>query len=154
VWPLGVLLVLAATLAIPVPALTLTDGRTHVVERLDDGGTYVYSYINSVYEAPVEERHVRRGDALSITTVSSPSIRAVEYFRWDGEPAREGTLWHQQAPANETSKLTIWVTPRYAQRISGDGWTVDLSTTFSDEVVVVTPTRMPLAVALFEGWRP
>jgi hypothetical protein len=154
VWPLGVFLVLAAALAVPVPVLTLTDGRTQIVERVDDGGTYVYAYVNSVYEAPVEEHHVRHGDMLSITSASSPDIRAVEYFRWDGEPSREGSLWQQRAPANETGRLTIRVTPRYAQRIAGDGWSVDFAASFGDGVVAVTPRRMPVAIALLHGWRP
>jgi hypothetical protein len=155
VWTLGALLLLGAVLALPVPVLTLMDGRSQIVERLDDGEAYVYSYVNSVYEATVEERHVRRGDALQITGVQSADIRAVEYFRWDGEPVRDGALWLQQAPrANETPRLMIRVTPRYSQRIVGDRWDVDLAATFGDAVVSVTPGRMPLAVALLHGWRP
>jgi hypothetical protein len=153
VWSLGALLLLGVVLALPVPVLTLTDGRSQVVERLDDGDAYVYSYVNSIYEATVEEQHVRRGDALQITSVQSADIRAVEYFRWEGEPVSDGALWRQQAPTNETPRLAIRVTPRYAQRIVGDGWAVDLAATFGDEVVSATPSRMPLAMALLHGWR-
>jgi hypothetical protein len=148
----GALFLLGAILAVPVPALTLTDGQSQVVERLYDGGSYVYSYINSVYETPVEEEHVRHGDLVSIAGVRSPDIRAVEYFRWFGEPVRAGAFWHQAAPANEAPRLTIRVTPRYEQRIAGNGWDVDLAAAFGDGVVTVTPSRVPLAVAVLHGW--
>ena len=65
----GLLPLLAAvTLAIPVPVLSVTDGTLHAVVKLDDGGRYTYSYVNSIYEALVEERHVRLNDGLSVGT--------------------------------------------------------------------------------------
>ena len=153
-WPLGVLLLLAALLAIPVPTLTLTNGRTEIAERLDDGGTYLYSYVNSVYDAPVEELHVRRGDTLSITSASSPDIRAIEYYRWAGTPSYDGSVWQQRAPSNELERLTIRIVPRYSQRMTGNGWSIDLAAAFGDDVVVVAPTREPIGLAMLRGWRP
>jgi len=149
------LALLAAALAsIPVPVLTATDGHTSVAVALPDGGRYTYSYVNSIYGAQVRERHVRRGDELSISRVDSSDIRAVEYFRWDGEPARAGDQWSQAAPANSNQRLTIRITPRYDQRLAGNGWEIRLSEAFGDGVVEVSAGSTPVATALARGWRP
>ena len=150
----ALLLLAAVTLAIPVPVLSVTDGTIHAVVKLDDGERYTYSYVNSIYEAPVEERHVRLGDGLSITSVGSPDRRAVEYFRWEGEPLRVGDAYEQRAPANTTLALTIRVSPAYAQRLAGGSWSIDLAGTFGDGVVHVSPERQPAAIAFWRGWRP
>jgi hypothetical protein len=140
-----------AASAFPVPVLTISDGHTQTMIRLADRASYVYSYVNSVYDAPVEERHVRTNDRLRITSVRSPDIRAVEYFRWDGAIKRVDNGFEQVAPPNETERLTIRITPRYQQRLAGAGWSVDLPATFGDGVVQVTPRRLPILLALFQG---
>ena len=148
------LLTVTGALLAPIPVLTLTDGRSQVVVSLSDGEPYVYSYVNSIYDAPVEERHLRVHDHLSITEVRSPDIRAVEYFRWDGRIRAAGGAYEQAAPPNQAGRLAIRVTPAYQQRLAGAGWTVDLAGTFGDGVVQVSPERLPILVALLRGWRP
>jgi hypothetical protein len=151
---LSALIVAVTVLMTPVPTLSVTDGYTHVAVRLADGGAYAYSYLNSVYGAPVVELHTREADALGIRSVRSTDIRAVEYFRWDGEPVRDGDAYTQAAPPNTTPRLTIRVTPPYAQRLRGADWAIDLANVFGDSLVDVSPQRMPLGLALVEGWRP
>jgi len=149
-----VVVVTGVALATPVPMLAVTDGVTSRAVWLDDGERYRYSYVNSVYEAPVEERHLRSNDRLRITSVRSPDIRAVEYFHWEGEPHRVGDAWEQDAPRNETRRLTIRVTPRSQQRLAGDRWSIDLGTAFTEDVIQVTADRLPILTALMRGWRP
>jgi len=146
--------VTGVALATPVPVLALTDGVTSRVVWLDDGERYVYAYLSSVYEAPVEERHLRSNDRLRITSVRSTDLKAVEYFRWDGEIRRVGDGYEQDAPRNQTRRLEIRVTPRYRQRLVGTRWTVELAESFGDGIVLVTAERLPILSALLRGWRP
>jgi len=146
--------VTGVALATPVPMLALTDGVTSRAVWLDDGDRYVYAYVSSVYEAPVEERHLRSNDRLRITSVRSTDLKAVEYFRWDGEIRRVGDGYEQDAPRNATRRLEIRVTPRYRQRLVGTRWTVDLAESFGDGIVLVTAERLPILSALLRGWRP
>ena len=148
------LLLTAGALAVPVPVLAVSDGQGRIDVRVDDGASYTYSYVNSVYEAPVEERHLRHGDVLSITSVASSDRRAVEYFRWDGEPTSKAGHYEQDAPPNQTRRLTIRISPRYGQRLEGNGWNIDLAAEFGDGVVSVEPEDEPLGLALTRGWRP
>ena len=148
------LLLFVALLLVPVPVLHIADGHTELAVRLDDGGHYAYTYVNSIYHAPVEERHVRVDDALAITAVRSPDVRAVEYFRWDGQPNHVGEVYEQPAPPNTTPRLTIRVTPAYEQRLAGEGWGIDLPQSFGDGVVSAAPGWTPLGIALLHGWRP
>jgi hypothetical protein len=152
----AVLLAAVAGLAFapPVPVLTLTDGVVRLIVPVREGETYTYSYVSSIYNAPVEETHLRDGDKLKIASVASPDVRAVEYFRWDGEPRLAGAAYVQAAPANEGGYLLIRVTPQYNQRLAGAAWTVDLAESFGDGRVRVVPQKMPQAVALLHGWRP
>ena len=137
-----------------VSALSFDDGRSHLDLRLDDGETYVYSYINSIYEAPVEEHHLRTNNgALSIVKVRSPSYQAVEYFRWDGDIRRVGNAWEQTAPPNETRRLTIRITPHYQQRLTSVRWTVNLAEKFGDAVVEISPERLPLYLLFLKEGR-
>ena len=150
----GAGLVLLIALLTPLPALHLSDGLTDIVMPLGADGSYSYSYINSIYGAPVVERHARFDDRLMIDSVFSSDIRAVEYFRWDGQPERVEGGYVQTAPTNSQPQLTIRVTPQYRQQISGSGWTLDLATRFGDGVVRVSPTKMPRISVLLKGWSP
>jgi hypothetical protein len=125
-----------------------------VVVPLAEDDAYTYSYINSIYNASVEERQSYRRGRLHIDGVASPDIRAVEYFRWDGEPRQASDRYEQAAPPNDQSQLLIRVTPQYRQRLSGSRWAVDLGDRFGDALVRVVPERLPLAVAVLRGWRP
>ena len=60
----GAGLVLLIALLTPLPALHLSDGLTDIVMPLGADGSYSYSYINSIYGAPVVERHARFDDRL------------------------------------------------------------------------------------------
>jgi hypothetical protein len=152
--PLLVGLVAAAGLVSAVPVLTFSDERSTVVVPMHEGQHYTYSYLNSVYRAPVEERHSYAGGRLHVLSVASPDIRAVEYFRWSGEPVQAGGIYEQAAPDNEQTQLLIRVTPQYQQRLAGAGWSIDLGSTFGDSLVRVWPERRPIAWALIRGWRP
>jgi hypothetical protein len=144
----------AAVAAVPVPVMRVADGAAELDVRLDDGARYVYAYVNSIYGAPVEERHVRAGGTLAITAVRSTDLRAVEYFRWDGQPERVGDAYEQPAPSNTTPRLAIRVTPAYGQRLVGESWALDLADRFGDGIVTVSPGWAPLGFALLHGWRP
>ncbi len=147
------LIVTGVALATPVPMLAVTDGVRSVAVWLDDDERYRYTYVNSIYQAPVEERHLRSRDRLRITSARSTDIRAVEYFRWKGEPRRVGDAWEQEAPRNEARRLTIRVTSGSQQRLTGDRWSIDLSG-FPQDVILVTAERLPILTALMRGWRP
>src|SRR5436190_1144234 len=92
---LAVATFVGVALVTPVPVITVADGRSQFVARLDDREAYVYSYTNSVYDAPVFEQHQRSDDQLGITSVRSPDIRAVEYFRWEGDITRTDGAYEQ-----------------------------------------------------------
>jgi len=128
--------------------------RRQVILPLGEEEPYTYSYINSIYNAAVEERHVRLDGKLHITGVASPDIRAVEYFRWPGEPGLVRDLYEQAAPPNDQQQLLIRVTPAYAQQLAGPHWRVDLAQEFADGLVRVSPERLPLTGAIARGWRP
>ena len=147
-------IVTGVALATPVPVLALTDGVTSRVVWLDDGDRYVYAYVNSVYDAEVEERHLRSNDRLRITSVRSSDIKAVEYFGWTGDIRQVAGGWEEDAPRNEQRRLEIRITPRYRQRLSGPRWTVDLAAVYGDGIVLVTAERVPVITALLRGWRP
>lgn len=151
---LAVATVAGMVLATPVPVITVADGRSQFVARLEDREGYAYSYTSSVYDAPVFEQHRRIDDHLSVMSVRSTDIRAVEYFRWESEVSLMAGAYEQRAPPNEVRLLTIRVTPAYHQRLSGARWSVDLAQWFGDGVVHVSAQRLPLLDALLQGWRP
>ena len=144
----------AASTAPAVSVLSFNDGQRQVVVPLADGEPYTYSYVNSIYNAPVEERHIRSDGRLHIAAVASPDIRAVEYFRWAGEPRLVRDLYEQAAPPNDQPQLLIRVTPAYKQQLAGAAWHVDLAHEFADGLVRISPERLPLTVAVARGWRP
>jgi hypothetical protein len=115
---------------------------------LADGGRYEYSYQQSIYVVPVIEEHVREGDTLRIVRVRSRDLRAVEYFRWDGQIRREGDEFVQDAPPNHVSALSIRVTTEGAQRLRGAGFDISLRAEFGERVVSLTPASAPRLLAL------
>ena len=135
-------LVVAAPLMHPVTVLTLQDGHAERIVHLREGSEYTYSYVNSIYLAPVVERHRVVDGRLIIQDVRSTDIRAVEYFRWDGEIRAVGDGFEQTAPSWSTPHLAIRISPAYRQRIEGIE-TVDLAEVFGDGVVDVAPRQFP-----------
>ena len=133
-------------LATPVAVLRV-DGGGHLY-ALADGERYEYSYQQSIYQVPVIEEHVREGDALRIVRVRSRDLRAVEYFRWEGQIRREGDEFVQDAPPNHVAALTIRITTDGAQRLRGSGFDVSLRAEFGETVVTVTPAYVPRVLAL------
>ena len=133
-------------LATPVAVLRV-DGGGHLY-ALADGERYEYSYQQSIYQVPVIEEHVREGDALRIVRVRSRDLRAVEYFRWEGQIRREGDEFVQDAPPNHVASLTIRITTEGAQRLRGRGFDVSLRAEFGETVVTVTPAYVPRVLAL------
>ena len=145
---LGVVIVAltGVVLATPVAVLRVEPGG-HLY-ALADGERYEYSYQQSIYQVPVVEDHVREGDALRIVRVRSRDLRAVEYFRWDGQIRREGDEFVQDAPPNRVAALTIRITTEGAQRLHGRGFDLSLRAEFGETVVTVTPAYVPRVLML------
>jgi len=145
---LGVVIVAltGVVLATPVAVLRIDPGG-HLY-ALADGERYEYSYQQSIYQVPVIEEHVREGDTLRIVRVRSRDLRAVEYFRWEGQIRREGDEFVQDAPPNRVGALTIRITTEGAQRLRGSGFDISLRDAFGENVVIVTPVSVPRALTL------
>ncbi len=143
------IVVTGVAVATPVAVLTMRDDRRELVAPLDDREPLEYSYEQSIYLAPVFEEFERAGDRLDLLRVRSPDIRALEYFRWDGE-IRQGAdgLYVQDAPPSDVTELVIRITPGRRQTLRTPRWTRDLDATFGDAVVRVRAERRPLIVTL------
>jgi hypothetical protein len=145
---LGVVFVALTGVVLATPVAVLrVDGGSHLY-ALADGEHYEYSYQQSIYQVPVVEEHIREGDALRVVRVRSGDLRAVEYFRWDGQIRREGDEFVQDAPPNHVAALTIRITTEGAQRLRGSGFDVSLRAVFGETVVTVTPAHVPRVLAL------
>ncbi len=145
---LGVVIVALTGVVLATPVAVLrVNGGGHLY-ALADGERYEYSYQQSIYQVPVIEEHVREGDALRIVRVRSRDLRAVEYFRWEGQIRREGDEFVQDAPPNHVASLTIRITTEGAQRLRGRGFDVSLRAEFGETVVTVTPAYVPRVLAL------
>ncbi len=137
-------LVTGVAMATPVSVLTLSDDRREITVPLGDGEGLEYSYEQSVYLVRVFEEFKRDGDRLELLRVRSSDIRAVEYFRWDGEIRQEGDgLFTQDAPPSEVGELVIRITPGRGQTMRTARWTRGLESTFGDRVVRVRVERRP-----------
>jgi hypothetical protein len=140
---LGVIVTTGAASAAPVDVLRASDGRSQCVAPLADGEAFTYSYIQSMYDVPVVEDLVRDGGRIRILRIRSSEMRAVEYYRWDTPIRPDGDRFVQEAPLYTTDRMVIRVSPPYAQRIAGAGWTCDLQARFPDEIVTVAPETRP-----------
>ena len=145
---LGVAFVVLTGVALTTPVAVLRVDPGGRLYALDDGARYEYSYQQSIYQVPVYEEHFRSGDALRIVRVRSTDLKAVEYFRWDGEIRREDDEFVQDAPANHVSSIAIAVTREGAQRLRGDGFDLVLRAEFGETVVTLTPTYAPRIIAV------
>jgi hypothetical protein len=145
---LGIVIVALTGVALATPVAVLRVDPGGRVYSLADGERYEYSYQQSIYQVPVIEEHVRDGDALRIVRVRSRDLRAVEYFRWDGQIRRVGDEFVQDAPPNRLGALTIRITTEGTQRLRASGFDVSLRADFGETVVTVTPTYVPRALAL------
>ena len=143
---IAVVVLTGVALAAPVAVLRVDPGGR--LYALADGAPYEYSYQQSIYQVPVIEEHVRAGNTLRIVRVRSPDLRAVEYFRWDGQIRREGDEFVQEAPPNQVAALTIRITTEGAQRLRGAGFDISLRSQLGETVVTVTPTYVPRVLAL------
>ena len=135
---LGLIVTTGAAAAAPVSVIRATDGARDCVAPLDDGATFHYRYIQSMYEKPVVEDLVVRGNQIAVLRIHSTELRAVEYYRWDTPIRKEGDAFVQESPGYATRRLAIRVSPPYAQRIDGEGWSCDLEALFPDELVSVS----------------
>jgi len=145
---LGIALIVLTGVALATPVAVLRVDPGGRLYALDDGARYEYSYQQSIYQVPVYEEHFRSGDALRIVRVRSTDLKAVEYFRWDGEIRREDDEFVQDAPANHVSSIAIAVTREGAQRLRGDGFDLVLRAEFGETVVTLTPTYAPRIIAV------
>jgi len=150
---LGLLIIATgAALAAPVGVLTAGDSSREIVVPLGDGQPFAYSYLQSVYQAPVSEEQERRANGFHILRVRSPDRRAVEYFRWDGPVRWDGDTYVQDAPPNEVPQLLIRITAANDQRLTATNWSIDLPARFGDEALVrVRVGDLPRIVALLRG---
>src|SRR4030088_1423911 len=119
---LGIVIVALTGVALATPVAVLRVDPGGRFYALADGERYEYSYQQSIYQVPVIEEHGRDGDTLRIVRVRSRDLRAVEYFRWDGQIRREGDEFLQDAPPNHMTTFAIAVTREGAQRLRGDGF--------------------------------
>jgi len=144
---LGVVIVAltGVVLATPVAVLRVDPGG-HLY-ALADGERYEYSYQQSIYQVTVVEEHVRDGDTLRIVRVRSRDLKAVEYFRWDGQIRREGEEFVQDAPPNRVGALVIRITTEGQQRLRSATFDVSLRDRFGETVVTVTPAYVPRVLA-------
>jgi hypothetical protein len=148
---LGIAIVVLTGVALATPvAVVRIDPGGHLYS-LADGDRYEYSYQQSIYQVPVIEEHVRVGDRLRIVRVRSRDLRAVEYFRWDGQIRREGVEFVQDAPPNQVAALTIRITAEGAQRLRGASFDLSLRSQLGEGVVTVTPAYVPRVLALAGG---
>jgi len=145
---LGLIVTTGAAAAAPVGVIRATDGTRECVAALADGAIFHYRYIQSMYERPVVEDLVRSGDRIGVLRIHSPELRAVEYYHWDTPIRKDGETYVQEAPPYQTDKLTIRVSPPYAQRIDGAGWSCDLQALFPDEIVIVGPETRAAALTM------
>jgi len=145
---LGIAIVVLTGVALATPvAVVRIDPGGHLYS-LADGERYEYSYQQSIYQVPVIEEHVRAGDTLRIVRVRSRDLRAVEYFRWDGQIRREGDEFVQDAPPDHVAALTIRITTEGTQRLRGAAFDISLRSQFGETVVSVTPAYAPRVLAL------
>ncbi len=147
----GAVLVTGVALATPVPVLATGDGAREVLAPLDEGEALTYSYRQSIYDVPVYEEFVRRGDAIDLLRVRSPDIRSIEYFRWDGDIVQGADgLWAEDAPPSEHAELVIRIAPLGQQRLTSAHWSYELLPLFGETVVTVRITQRPYAQSLLE----
>jgi hypothetical protein len=140
---LGVAIVVSTGVALATPVAVLRVDPGGRLVALPDGARYEYSYQQSIYQVPVVEEDIRSGDSLRIVRVRSRDLRAVEYFRWDGQIRREGDEFVQDAPPNQVTTIAIAVTREGAQRLRGAGFDIVLRAEIGDAVVTLTPTHVP-----------
>jgi len=147
----AIVLVTGAALAAPVPVLAIGDGAREVIGSLDDGEALTYSYRQSIYDVPVYEEFVRRGDAIDLLRVRSPDIRSIEYFHWDEDPEKAADgLWEAAAPPSEHAELVVRVAPLGQQRLTTARWSYALLPAFGETVVTIRVVRRPFALTLVE----
>ena len=145
---LGIAIVVLTGVALATPVAVLRVEPGGHLFPLADGEHYEYSYQQSIYQVPVIEEHARAGDTLRIIRVRSRDLKAVEYFRWDGQIRREGDEFVQEAPPNRVAALTIRVTTDGSQRLRAAGFDISLRSQLGETVVTVTPEYVPRAFAL------
>jgi hypothetical protein len=143
---IATLVLTGVAFATPVAVLRVDPGGR--IYALDDGAHYRYSYQQSIYQVPVIEEHLRAGDTLQAVRVRSRDLRAVEYFRWDGQIRRDGDEFVQDAPPNHVTSLAIAVTREGAQRLQGNGFDLALRAEFGETVVRLTPMYVPRLLAI------
>jgi hypothetical protein len=145
---LGVAIAVLTGVALATPVAVLRVDPGGRLYALADGAHYEYSYQQSIYQVAVVEEDVRSGDTLRILRVRSGDLRAVEYFRWDGQIRREGDEFVQDAPPNQVTTIAIAVTRDGAQRLRGPGFDLVLRADFGETVVTLAPTHVPRLLTL------
>ncbi|HET7700454.1 MAG TPA: hypothetical protein VFM06_06270 [Candidatus Limnocylindria bacterium] len=137
--------------AIPVPALTVSDGQRQYHLVLQDGATLAYSYRQSIYGVIVVEEFVRSGDLLELRRVVSDDIRSIEYFRWPTPISSDGRGYATKPPTTVVPELLIRITRSGEQRLRSGDREVELLERFGETIVRVTLGRPALLPSLIQG---
>ena len=135
----------SAVLARPVGVLAVSSGGDEWLGRLDDGERFGYAFQHSIYQAMVEEELQRDDGRLRTLRGSSPDIRAVEYFGWEGRIRSEDGRYVQDAPAVAVPYVLIRVTAEGRQRLAASRWDLELRSRFGDALLDVRPAYRPFA---------
>lgn len=139
-------------LAAPVPVLRLEGSGGRLELPLGEGEPIRYSYIQSIYEAPVTETLAVEDGILRLVEVRTSDRRVIEYLRWPGEPEQDGEGFRQAAPDLAMRELRLQVTESARQRILVGGTEVRLERIFGHGVVVIRPSISTRAAALAARW--
>lgn len=136
-------LIAGAALAAPAPSLRISTPERAVELALPQDGRFTYRYVQSIYEAPVEERLRLEGDRFRVEGARSPDRRALEYFRWPGTPRPDGDALLLDAPDVVLERLEVRIAPTAAQALAAGALTLELAPVFGETVIAVAPARMP-----------
>lgn len=143
-------LVLIAGAALAAPALVLEVRSADRVMLLPMRDTALVSaYRQSIYDVSVRELLEVEAGGFRIDRAMSEDLRALEYFRWPGEPRRTGSAYVWDAPPNAVSRLEIAVVPSGAQTLETSGRDIRLIEAFGESSVTVTASWRPLAAWLW-----
>lgn len=110
-------------------------------------GDFSYEYRQSLYDAPVQEHFRFDWGRLRLREVRSPSVPALEYFRWPTAIRRSGDSFVIDAPGIIEDELVIRVAAGARQSIrTRPGYRLELEDFTGADVVRVRGAWRPLAV--------
>lgn len=117
----------AAAAVAPSPQLLVTGDDGQVLWRLPvrSGTQVTLAYVNSIYNAPTEERFTLTADGFTLTSVRSTSEAVLAYNTLPGPYARDGSYF-AAAAGGRFPTLTLRIGQTGRQRLIADGTTLPL----------------------------